>query len=68
MGYMLAMGFCYACKNLFSFNPDSVPSILIDGEREPLCMPCINKINARRAEKGHPPFIPLPDAYKPGEC
>ena len=30
MAYMSAMGECYACRGMFSFNPNLAPSIPID--------------------------------------
>ena len=65
---MICTGFCIACKQLFAFNPERVPSVLIDGEREPLCAACMEKINSRRAGLGLPPFLTVPGAYDPEEC
>ena len=31
-GYMFAMGRCWTCKNVFTFDPERVPSIGIDPE------------------------------------
>lgn len=75
---VIAFGWpCFMCGRPFSFHPDLVPSILIDpvtgqspetgGDpdralREPLCRPCVDKINA--AKPGH--IRVLPGAY-PGE-
>lgn len=31
-GYMIAIGPCWACGNIFLFDPDTVDSIFIDGQ------------------------------------
>jgi hypothetical protein len=67
MAYMSVIGACYACKRPFSFNADRVPSIPIDGVREPICEDCMAMINAKRKEKGLEPFAILPGAYEPEE-
>lgn len=64
MGYMFATGSCLACGNLFTFNPEKVPSK--DGE--PICKQCMDLINELRAERGEDPFLVPPDAYEPVEC
>lgn len=43
MGYAIVMGFCGACKAPLSFNPRKVPSIRINGLREPLCLGCVER-------------------------
>lgn len=67
-GYMFATGFCAGCRQLFTFNPELVPSLTINGRREPFCRACIEAANPRRVEKGLPEIVPLPGAYEPGEC
>ena len=64
MGYALGMGTCYACKQPFAFNPNKVPSIRIDGVREPVCGHCMELVNKRREEMGLPPHTIHPDAYE----
>lgn len=63
MGYMSAMAPCFGCGEVFSFNPDRVPSIPIDGVRQPVCQACIDRANPRRVANGLPPIVPLPGAY-----
>jgi hypothetical protein len=66
MGYMLAMGSCIRCGNLFSFNPDKVPSSsAITGKREPICRHCVDQLNPIRIKNGLQPIVPLPGAYEP---
>ena len=65
MGYITAMGECYVCKKLFSFNPTSVPSIKSpeSGEKEPICEDCIAIINTKRSEIGIALWPVSDDAY-----
>jgi hypothetical protein len=67
MGYLFAMGVCVGCRNLFSFNPDLVPSIVVNGEREPVCLTCVRRVNPARIANGLEPIRPLPGAYAPVE-
>lgn len=62
-GYIFVMGHCIACKALITFNPNLVPSIRVDGEKEPLCRAC-----AERWRKIHnrPDVVIHPDAYEAG--
>lgn len=69
MGYMIAMGNCAVCGNLFTFNPERVPSVRINGEKEPVCRPCMERVNILKREKGLPEFEIPEDAYEPTpEC
>ncbi len=43
MGYMLLYATCCNCKQPMTCNPDLVPSLMIDGKKEPLCEPCTLK-------------------------
>jgi hypothetical protein len=70
MGYMIAMGACAACHRPMSFNPNTVPSIRVNGLREPVCKACIDAENVRRKALNDPALPPLtyrPDAYEPEE-
>lgn len=64
-GYILAFGNCWACQNTFAFDPDRVPSIVVDGKREPLCRHCVKRANKIRKAAGAPLIVVLPDAYGP---
>ena len=68
MGYMTAIGACYGCKRVFSFNAERVPSIIVDGVREPICRFCVARANVKRKEIGNEPIVILPGAYEPEEC
>jgi hypothetical protein len=65
MSFMLAHGCCCGCGSLFSFNPNRVPSIRVNGVREPVCQSCIERSNRIRAAANPPlPLIEiLPGAY-----
>ena len=43
MGYMLLIATCCNCKGTFTCNPDLVPSLKINGVKEPLCRPCTER-------------------------
>ena len=64
MGYALAMGNCVLCRGLFSFNPMRVPSVRINGSKEPLCRDCVERANPLRVAHGLPPIVIMPDAYE----
>lgn len=51
MGYMLAYGECVNCRRMFSFNPDRVPSVRVNGSREPVCLGCVEAANPERAKR-----------------
>ena len=63
MGYAVCFGVCCACHNPMSFNPHKVPSIPINGVREPVCKSCVGVYNAMRKQKGEPEFQIPPGAY-----
>jgi hypothetical protein len=65
MGYAFAHGDCYGCGRLFSFNPLRVPSLPVDGVRQPICEACVARANPLRVANGLPPIVPFPDAYEP---
>ncbi|MEK0326432.1 MAG: hypothetical protein QQN63_12085 [Nitrosopumilus sp.] len=65
MGYIMATSACYGCKCIFSYNPQKVPSIRIDGVREPVCELCIMAANRQREKLGLDLHVIHSDAYKP---
>ena len=65
MGYAYCMSACFGCGRLFSYNPMRVPSIPINGMREPICETCVARANPERIKRGLPPIVPYPDAYEP---
>lgn len=64
--YVLCFGHCAQCGSSFGFNLEHVPSVPIDGVRQPICRDCIDEANARWAAAGEETFQVHPDAYKPG--
>jgi hypothetical protein len=64
---MIAIGNCMVCKRMFSFNPFFVPSIRIEGKREPVCRGCIEQANPRRIKNGLAAVEIHPEAYEPAE-
>jgi len=65
MGFITATASCLGCGQTFTFNPMSVPSIIVKGSREPICRDCITRANLSRLNKGLPAIPILPDAYEP---
>jgi hypothetical protein len=65
---MQAYGECVGCRRLFAFNPDLVPSIRVNGTREPICQTCVDRVNPQRIANGLQPIVPLPGAYEAEEC
>jgi hypothetical protein len=65
MGYALMFGPCISCRRVFSFNPLRVPSIRVNGEKEPVCRECIIAANPMRKKNGLAEFEIHPDAYEP---
>ena len=66
MTYAVMMSPCLTCGRIFGYNPHRVPSLLINGERQPVCLPCIDQENRRRQLVGQDLLAdPHPDAYEP---
>lgn len=66
MGYAIAMSPCAGCGRIFGYNPHLVPSVFVNGVREPVCADCVEAANPRRVANGLEPFPPPhPDAYQP---
>jgi hypothetical protein len=65
VGYFYVIGPCWSCGDLFGFNPDRVPSIVVAGQRRQVCRDCIAAANPRRVANGLDPVVPLPGAYEP---
>lgn len=63
-GYAFCLGNCIGCGKRFTFNPVRVPSVTVNGSREPICLDCVNRANPRRIANGLEPIVPLPDAYE----
>jgi len=65
---MFVIGGCIACNAIITFNAEHVPSIRVNGVREPLCRACFAKWNEiHRISKGLAPEPLHPQAYEIGE-
>ena len=64
MGYAMMVGPCIGCGHIFGFNPMRVPSVRVNGVREPICLACVTLANEKRKELGLEPFVIKPDAYE----
>jgi hypothetical protein len=62
---MFVLGECFACHRPFTFSATRVPSVVINGHREPICQHCVDRVNPRRIANGLDPIVPLPGAYDP---
>lgn len=71
MAYMMAHSRCIRCGQLFSYNPELVPSIRLNakrqpdpnGTREPICKECVERVNPLRIKNGLDPIVILDGAY-----
>jgi hypothetical protein len=57
------MGPCVSCGVIFAFNPVRVPSVPVNGEREPACRACVDRANPIRVAKGLAQIVVHEDAY-----
>jgi hypothetical protein len=64
MAYVFVTSACFGCSRIFSYHPNKVPSIPIDGDRKPICQDCVTAVNPLREKNGLPPIVPLPGAYE----
>ena len=66
MSYATVFSPCVNCGRLFGYNPHKVPSIRVNGVREPVCRECIEAENAHRKDNNLE-LLPEPhaDAYEP---
>jgi len=63
MGFVICTGVCANCNAFFSFNPMRVPSVRVNGVREPICRNCIERVNPVRIASGLEPIRILDGAY-----
>jgi hypothetical protein len=51
---------------MFSYHPNKVPSIRVPvtGQRAPICLDCVERVNPQRIRNGLQPIKPLPGAYE----
>jgi len=67
MGYVFITSACYGCKRIFSYHPNLVPSIRVEGRREPICRACVERVNPMRVKNGLDAIVPKPGAYEPAD-
>jgi hypothetical protein len=65
MGFLFLTADCSRCRRVFAFNPLRVPSVVVAGERLPLCRDCVEWANAIRASRGLATWTVYPDSYEP---
>ena len=63
MGYATVMSECCGCHKVMTYNPHKVPSMRVNGVREPVCRTCIETANPKRIKAGLEPFVIQPGAY-----
>jgi hypothetical protein len=64
-GFAIVTSACVNCGRVFGFNPHKVPSVNVNGTREPVCEPCLKVWNTHRVAAGLPAIPALPGAYDP---
>lgn len=65
MGYCFVIGQCCGCHATITFNPVRVPSLRVNGSKEPLCPGCFARWNEiHRTSKGLEPIEAHPDAWE----
>lgn len=64
MSYMFVVSPCFGCGKLFTYNPLWVPSIPIQGIKEPVCVACVTLVNPKRIANGLEPIVIHPEAYE----
>jgi len=64
-GYAMVYSPCFGCGQMFGYNPHLVPSIRVNGVREPVCRNCLETANKRREANGDKPHPIKPGAYEP---
>jgi hypothetical protein len=66
MGWAMAFSPCCVCERCFGYNPRAVPSTsAVTGTKEPVCEPCMDRVNERRRSLGIEPVTIMRDAYAP---
>lgn len=65
MAFMYCHSRCAGCRALIAYNPDLVPSLKINGERQAICLVCLTRWSEIHCPDN--PVVPHPDAYEPQE-
>lgn len=64
MGYVFCTSSCIGCGKLMTYNPHLVPSVRVNGVREPICAICVEAANPERKKRGLDPIVVMPGAYE----
>jgi hypothetical protein len=67
MAFVQVFSLCVQCGRTFAYNPNLVPSVRVNGVREPACRSCIEASNPIRIANGLPPWVIQPGAYEPAD-
>ena len=62
-GWVTCVSACVGCGRTFAYHPHKVPSVVVNGTREPVCEACVERANPTRVANGLAPIVPLPGAY-----
>lgn len=63
-GGFLATGICAGCLDVFTFNPETVPSVELAGTKHAICPDCVPEINAELERQGRTDRLTiLPTSY-----
>jgi hypothetical protein len=65
MAYLFVMSACVVCRQPFTYNPLRVPSVVVNGTREPICRACVERANVVRRDRGLPTWPIFDDSYEP---
>lgn len=66
--YCFVIGTCCGCRAVITFDPEHVPSLRVQGERQPLCRGCHARWNEiHRTSKGLAPIAAHPGAWPSDE-
>jgi len=66
--YAFILGSCVNCGAFLTYSPSHVPSVRVNGNREPLCRGCFDEWNEiHRISKGLAAVRIHPRAYEPEE-
>lgn len=65
-GYAFMLGSCAACAIPIMFHPHKVPSLRVNGVKQPICRACAERWNQiHRIDKGLEPVPIQEGAYEP---
>ena len=62
-GFVMATSPCVGCGRIFCYSPTKVPSVRVNGSREPICAGCVASANPQRIANGLEPIQIVPGAY-----